>query len=383
LFRWHPSSWLLQDDVKYPFGEGRHLWRAAGVWIFDIERDDLTLKRQSSPPLIISLELLRQGTALFSDMKPFKQAPLPIVDKTHTYHSYRRPEDGWDKRFQVNERQIAFCGRLLKDFAYQWRHVLRERYSDALFLKLASAIVRIWSLDFEVRERKFVKAKRIGTAEPEESLPAWPAYPGRVIHLNRCSVIMIQHLNMHAIMAHVRTDIAQAGHPNKDNLPMHPMRNCRSITYVVLSVREVMLVRSCTVAQHSHSQYTDAVPLLTGETGDTMFSDTALNYLSAMVPFADYPNDTLLERLPNELQDMVISSVSEDPIECAKTGCMLAMGREFKWKREGMDLEQRGGWSSHDRATHKASTKPKLTKESQIWFGNSQSGISYPHTKEC
>jgi hypothetical protein len=389
LFRWHPSSWHLQPDIKHPFPDERHAWKISGVWIFDIDRDDLTLKRSEDKQTRISLQALRDGSAKYSDMQEVEQAPLISFDPALTYYSYKKeaPNDPWSGQFKASERQLAFCGRMMKDFAIQWRHVLKSRCNDTIFLKLASAITRIWSCDFNVLTRKFRAAKRMGQAELE-SLPEWPTIGegvARVVHLARCGVVMCQHMNLHAIMSHIRADIA-TGKPQKKaqngDLPRHPVRNCHSIIYVVLSMREVILIRTCTVALHNHTQYTDAVPLWSGEMHrhGLVVDERAMDYLSIMNPFPESPHNSHLLKLPNELRDMILEYASDSSLERARIGCLLGIGREFRWRSDsGQELEQRGSWSLHDKVTSSRS-RQYLKNEDQILFGGRDSGLSYPHT---
>ncbi|KAL2013703.1 hypothetical protein VTN00DRAFT_1228 [Thermoascus crustaceus] len=145
LYRAVSSKWRLQDDISNPFGDSRESLVPA-VWIFNLDNDILTLHKKSLNRMI-PLSKLREGPVPIVEMEPFELPPLPkfTLDKDF-------PTPTWEPKFNAATRQTAFIGRVLEDFSYQWRHVFRSRYNNSTFRRLACAILRIVTLDFNVKE---------------------------------------------------------------------------------------------------------------------------------------------------------------------------------------------------------------------------------------
>lgn len=322
------------------------------VWIFNLDNDILTLHKKSLNRMI-PLSKLREGPVSIADMEPFELPPLPkfTLDKDF-------PTPTWEPKFNAATRQTAFIGRVLEDFSYQWRHVFRSRYNNSTFRRLACAILRIVTLDFNVKEVARSRAGIRGTLVWLTDLPQWEPFPNRVIHLDRVSVVLCQHLT-HAIPA-IREDFGRRRVRYESSSPRNA--RCNSITYLILSVREIILYRTCFCNTHSPI-CTRPEPLFNGVDSP---SKRALGYLLMAAPPERQASP--LHDLPVEIQDMILRNVSMGPVESARVGCMLSLGSVFKWERDGVPVRRQ------EVLTNRTWVLPV---ESQIWFDNCLSGLAY------
>lgn len=81
---------------------------------------------------------------------------------------------------------------MLADFAFQWS-VLCGRYNNSTFRKLACAIIRIITLDFNVEE---VTTSRLGTGGFLvwlHSLPEWQPFSEDIVRVGGVSIVISQH----------------------------------------------------------------------------------------------------------------------------------------------------------------------------------------------
>jgi hypothetical protein len=75
-----------------------------------------------------------------------------------------------------------------------------------------------------------------------------------------------------------------------------------------------------------------------------------------------------VNRLANELQDMILDKITVGPLQRAKIGCNLNIGAPFKWKSDSHNIEREEGCRNRTAET---------PVESQIWFDDCFSGLAY------
>jgi hypothetical protein len=63
------------------------------------------------------------------------------------------PGPYWKPVLNLVPREISFLGRVLRNFAYTWRHVIRREMNMTTFRKLAYAIIWISRCEFTLLER--------------------------------------------------------------------------------------------------------------------------------------------------------------------------------------------------------------------------------------
>lgn len=351
------SDWRMQYDIPSPFGDHRECL-VSTVWTVDLDRDILTVQKKNLN-LRVPLDRLRGGRIFISDMEPFEPPPLQTFNLSRNF-----PQPTWDPKLVGTQRQIMFVGKMLEDFSHQWRHVLRSRYNDATFRRLACGILRIVSLDFTVKE--VGSRPGGGVLVALENMPRWEPFPKRIIHLGSVSVVLCQHAT-HALPT-LGEDLEQrrARYQLYSPPPPHD-RVCQTITYLILSVREVFLYRVCTCNKHS-PMYTKPEPLFNGTDKP---SPRALGYLFMAAP-AQRQSSTL-HNLPVEVQDSILGKISRGKVESARVGCMLSLGTPFKWERDNG-----GGRGGMIQLQTVLTTKPyDVSVESQIWFDGFPSGLAY------
>ncbi|KAF2471122.1 uncharacterized protein BDR25DRAFT_261554 [Lindgomyces ingoldianus] len=339
-------KWEKVYDTTNPFGDFRQVMYQT-AWTFDIEHDVLLCANRSGVRRT-PLRVLRQRTATLDDLKPLSppSSPMPTLRAL--------PTTFWKPEVQVSEKTRTFTHRLLRDFSHQWRHILRRSWNDTTSRVLARGVIRLSSLDFEVRE---VTKERGGGLRGHfvwvTMLPEWEPFTTNIalvggVHLVVCQTVQegLSTAQNHAASQALKTGKMAKSRPAKPD-------------YIVLSMKYIML---CRLGGSAGLEHTRPEPLFNGTTSPP---DLALDYL---VWATTNPSVTRLHLIPTEVQDVILSHLSVGPVEPARVGCLLGIGSEFTWRdgQASIALEE----------THTART-PWTPIDSQIWFGPHMSGIVY------
>ncbi|KAF2497955.1 hypothetical protein BU16DRAFT_525535, partial [Lophium mytilinum] len=359
-------DWHQQDDVVNPFLDGR-CSRVGTVWTFDLDADVLRFDKKDYNRSV-PLSLVRQRAITVSDFAPYEPPDIPqyafrSILVRRSWKMTRRDLD-----LQLLNRQKSFVGRLLADFAYQWRHILSARYNSRTFQRLACAIIKIATLDFDVKEVPLTR-QGIGSSPVWiHNLPEWKPLSGEIVRVDGASIV-ICHQVPHAITL-MRDDFAKRSlSPVNQDSARAAKRSLwpadgdsagasdRNFTYLLVSVQEVILCRI-----NSDSERCSKTGRLFDGTNPP--SEEAID-LILQATQKSLPA-TPIRYLPVELQDMILDRVSASPIESARIGCILNIGSDFAWKCGGRDIERVDG-----RETSTA------LLESHIRLGNRCSGIAY------
>uniref|UniRef100_A0A0B7JNX3 Uncharacterized protein n=1 Tax=Bionectria ochroleuca TaxID=29856 RepID=A0A0B7JNX3_BIOOC len=258
----------------------------------------------------------------------------------------------WDLPDRL-ERHKALVQKMLADFAHQWRHVLSGRFNHSTFRRLAYAIIKIVTLDFEVKEIAAQRQGIGGFLVWLNNLPEWEPFSGHIVRVGGASVVLSQH-PCHAVHL-IREDFQQycVSKPEDD------MSVVSDRTYLVLSVREVSLYR-----MNSRSERCTAAERLFDGTlpPSAAAIDQLLQATLSVSPV------TTLRGLPTELQEKVVDNLAAGPVERARMRCILDIGSPFTWWSGGRGIEREEG------RRNRTSTSPV---ESHICFGKSFSGVAY------
>ncbi|CAA9965498.1 hypothetical protein PTMSG1_08857 [Pyrenophora teres f. maculata] len=342
-------DWQQRDDLLTPFNDRR--WtHVRAVWTFELDRDVLRLEKKDRN-LWIPINLIRQRSITISDFEPYE--PPPILAK-HALQSVH-PAPCWkikrkDIDLQRLQRRKAFVSRIIADFAFQWKHVLCGRYNNFTFRRLANAIIRIATLDFTVEEATLSRQGTGGFLVWIDNLPEWDFASGHIVRVGGTPIVICQH-TPHAITL-VRKDFAK-------QILFTPGSAGKSLTYLILSVRELILYR----IDSERERYTEPMRLFDGIYPP---SDEAIEILLQATQTS--ASTAPLRKLPVELQDAILDKVSAGPIESARVGCLLDAGSVFTWKCGNRNIEREEG---------RRSRTPSTPVESHIWFGGYPSGIAY------
>ena len=316
-FVWHKE--IVPYDIVNPFGDqraSRELW-----WIFDLHRDILLRLDQHSRTQI-PLRMLRAGTASLADFgslsPPVPLVTHPVLDLSTRY---------WKPQFRVDERTRVLLHRILRDFNHQWRHLLRNDFNFHSLRVLTRAIIRLLTLDFEIRHDDCSHKEWVTTSE----LPSWEPFNADVVQYEDVHIIMCQSIQDGMLKAKAH---AACRHFNITN----GRDDCGQIRpdYVILSVKQVVL---CRTTDSKEISFTAPEPLFNGNYGVAPPSDLAPDYLLWSISPTFFSATTRLHSLPLEIQDMVLHHVSTRPFEKAKLGCLLGIGSLFSWKHGPQELE--------------------------------------------
>ncbi|KAI1174447.1 hypothetical protein F4777DRAFT_385053 [Nemania sp. FL0916] len=345
------SKWHLQDDIFYPFHDRRRSLIQT-VWVFDLDLDILRFDKEDCHRQL-PLSVIRSRAATLADFHPYAPPRLPEPgSQTSISPPYRKlRRRGLDA--ERIERRRAFVGRILADFAFQWRHILCSRYNDSTFRKFASAIIKIATLDFNVVEVTTSRHGIGGFIIWLHNLPGWDAFKERVIPISgtSTSVVMSRHIP-HAI-AMIRDHFAKTWNSGPDGCWEYR-------SYLILTVREVILYQ---INSDSPEIYTEPKRLFNGY--DPPCQEAIQLLLEATYSGCD---TTLIHQSPVELQDLILDNVSMGPIERARVGCILECGSRFAWRDKNRDIKREEVFRNRE---------PWTPVESHIWFGDRSSGLAY------
>lgn len=302
------------------------------------------------------LEYLRSRKVTLDDFTllgpppPLKLTPDPEI-------AYWRPQ------FRIEERKRDFLYRILRNFHYQWRHVLRNHYNIVTLRAFARAMVKIATLDFKVYEETG-PCLRLGDWVEVRDLPQWKPFDADIVHVGDIRVVICHSIEdgLSQVKKHAASDQFAATFGTEGLTRKRPHNMILSITHIML----------CHATGPNELKYTVPEPLLNGdcdaEYDTNQPSDLALDYpLSAVSP-AMHPIATPIRSLPVELQDMVLSHSAEGPVAAAKLGCLLRVGTSFSWKYRHLELRLAGSRAIHQ-IQHPA--------ESQLWFPEAIIGVVY------
>ncbi|KAF2254866.1 hypothetical protein BU26DRAFT_514692 [Trematosphaeria pertusa] len=301
---------------------------ARAVWTFDLDGDILRLDKRDRN-LWVPLNLVRQRSITISDFEPYE--PPPTLTKHAIQSVY--PAPCWKMR----RKEIDL-------------HVLCGRYNHSTFQRLAYAIVRVVTLNFTVKEATLSRQGTGGFLVWIDNLPEWGFASGDIVRVGRTSIVICQHAP-HAVTL-VRKDFAK-------QIQSTPSSADESLTYLILSVREVILYQ----INSELKKYTEPMRLFDGTHPP---SDEAIELLLQATQTS--PPTAPLRKLPVELQDAIFDKVSAGPIESARVGCLLDAGSIFTWKCGTRNIKREEG---------RRSRTPWTPVESHIWFGDYPSGIAY------
>lgn len=247
---------------------------------------------------------------MFDDFEPCEPPSLPTFDVYKIF-----PPPYWNPDIQVSERNIAFTSRVLNDFNLQWRHILRNRYNDFTFRRVARAILLIVTFDFKIvavtTSRQGTRGVLVGPLDQ----PAWVPLESQIVRASRGWVVVSQDPVdcVSLIREHMASQQKQILKQSVES----------RIYYLVLTIRHITI---CCAYKNNTLEWTHAERFLNGL---TPLSDRAIALLLWIT--SPKPPRSLIQRLPLEIQDRIIRYVSQGPVEVAKVGCVPGLGSPFQW----------------------------------------------------
>ncbi|KAF2493951.1 hypothetical protein BU16DRAFT_60318 [Lophium mytilinum] len=355
LYNTCPFRWSDGDmyDTIVPFGDEREA-QYQSLWTFDIQNDVLRYTNRDGCSQI-PLALLRERAVSLSDMKPL-EGPLPLPFKP----AFDPEGPYWEPQIKVGNRLRAFTHHLLHDFHHQWRHIHRRRYNSITLRALARAIIRLSTLDFEVRQNTGEGRVPLGLHVRITELPAWEPFENDIVRVGSIYVVLCQHIQEGLSMAR--------RHLSSRDCSKKTASGEAQAQYMVLSVKSIML---CHVTIQHSLECTVPEPLFNGIEPP---SGLALDYLIWATASARPWIFTPLQSLPIEIQNIILDYEVIGTLEAAKVGCLLGLGSPFLWKDGPLEvtLEERH-----------LPLPSGSTVESQLWFGEHKSGIVYWARAAC
>lgn len=335
-------NWNDVSDFVDPFGDRRG-FMFESVWTFDFDKDVLFL-RKDDQFCFVFLKLARQRLLTLDD---FERLDLP---RPFSLEDQGLPGPYWEPKLDLLPRVKSFLGKILRDFAYTWRHVLRRPMNNSTFLRLAYATIWISTLDFVVFERTgFQHNLHRGPYVDVVDLPSWETPKATLVQAGSSWFAL-----------------AQETREGLEIVRRH-MSNCledsviSSRTYVILTLRQIIICK----AQGSEFAWTRSETLF----GDGYISDAAIDMiLWATNTTGTEPEPSAINSLPIEIQDRVLYYATTSFVASAKLGCKLGVGSSFPWVNSGLQIRLQ------EIKRHRGENSPV---ESQIHFAGVISGLSY------
>lgn len=259
-------------------------------------------------------------------------------------------------KLDLQPRVKQFLGQIVRDFAFVWRHVVRRRMTDITFKRLAYGIIRILTLDFRVEDRTDFDHSPGGPYVWLEDLPTWEAPDAALLRAGRCWIALSQDAQdgLRMIQTHIKDQASTSeSSANKNTL------------YAIFTLRHIILCNS----RGGELTWSRPEPVLDGEHPP---SDRALNML--LWATKRQPRLNALNIFPPEVQDAILIQATRSSVSAAKLGCELDIGSPYSW-------------FAGDSKVEIEEVKRRRTEfspvESQIWFDDIMSGISYkPQRKQ-
>lgn len=331
----------LSRSWKHPYGDSRQC-HFETVWIFNFDNDTVLFSKLDKSGHL-PLSVLRRRRVTFDD---FISCEIPSPPVLEVQIDFAPPY--WEPALQVQERTKAFTRRVLDDFNFQWQHILRGRYNDLTFRKLAYAVVRIMAIDFNTVELTMSRQGLGGALVGILDLPEWVPLAGQIVKVGRIWVSASQDPADHIplIREHLATRQDKSSNPDETE-------------YLILSVRHIVVFR----VHGDKLEWTRPVLFLNGTSS---VSDRALDLL--IWATSTDPPRTSIHTLPVEIQDRILRHLSQGPVEAAKIGCTVGLSSAILWRDGKMVIQSE--------RVHRGRT-PASPVESQIWFDDHMRGISY------
>lgn len=338
---------LIWEDVYNfvnPFGDRRGgIFNS--VWTFDLNKDVLFLTKQDrfcSTPL----ELARERLLTLDDFE-LLSSPTQTSPDEQTL-----PGPHWDPELNPLPRTRAFLGKVLCDFAYTWRHVLRRQMNTTTFIKLAYATIWISTMQFTLIERTgFEHISSGGPYVQLVDLPSWKTPEATLVQVGSSWFALAQdtHEGLNMVRRHMNSNPS--------------LRDCTTnvVTYAILTLRQVVLCK----AQGNELGWTRPAALF----NDIPASDTAIDMiLWATNTTRAEPQPSTINFLPVEIQDRILYYATTSLVTSAKLGCELGLGSPFSWVDRGVKIRV------EEVKRHRFESSPV---ESHVTFNGVMSGLSY------
>ncbi|RMZ72438.1 Fatty acid hydroxylase [Pyrenophora seminiperda CCB06] len=225
----------------------------------------------------------------------------------HTFDDAKAPY--WKpQHVQVDSRMREFGHRLLRNFHYVWRHILRDTYNGIMLRVLARATVLLATLDFEVK-RYTMRADDRPT-----QLPGWEPFEEEIVRVGAVWVVVCQDLEkgLEVAREHVASSSQEFRQTETSSTTMASGEE--RAHYMILSVKHIMLCHVTTTTTDQASpffQHTAPEPLFNGDSTTCPPSDLALDYLLWATASARPSRiSTPIHFLPVELQDEILDHTS-------------------------------------------------------------------------
>jgi hypothetical protein len=171
-----PGEWRQFDDLVNPYGDKRGV-SSETVWTFDLDRDTLYFDRPDRNNQL-PLFLLRERAITREDFRPYHPVAAVVIDAAKAF-----PAPYWRSAKIVLERYINIVSRMLRDFAYQWCHILRHTYNDITFRRLARAAICIATKEFQVIEIAGAQQRSRGAFVSNLEVLIWKPFDSLIVSL--------------------------------------------------------------------------------------------------------------------------------------------------------------------------------------------------------
>jgi hypothetical protein len=333
-------------DLVIPFGDSRGDYFES-VWTFDLDKDLIFLTKQDGN-YAVPLGLARERLLTQDDFEPVP-SPQQTLQADQTI-----PGPYWKPVLRPNSREVSFLGRVIRDFGFTWRHVLRRELRTTTFTKLAYAVIWMSKLEFTLLERVgFEYVTDGGPYVKVVDLPSWDAPDALLVPVGSSWFVLAQ--DIHEGLERVRLH-ATSQSCLRDS-------TTEAVTYAVLTLREVVLCKA----------YGDG---LFWTRPEKLFhhgppSDAAIELILSASRIRHQP--LTINYLPIEVQDNILHHATVSLVAAAKLGCELGLGSPFSWVDRGIMIV------IEDVKRHRGETSPV---ESHIMFNGVKSGLSYRRDRE-
>jgi hypothetical protein len=344
LIHVHGLKWKQVSDFVNPFGDSRGN-QFQTVLILDLNKDSVTITKKDGS-YWAPLGIARERLLTWDDFK----AQQPSAELNEEHETLQGPY--WEPAIEVDSRKKAFLGRVLRDLAHAWRHVLRRPMNAKTFLKFAYAIIWISTNDIIIHERTGFRCNT-GLPGPHISvmdLPRWKTPDKSFVKVGKSWFVLAQDINSGLDMV---------------NRHVSEESSTRCSLYVVLTVRQVVLCK----ADKASLVWTKPETLF----DSTPASDAAIDAILWAATDSVEPTPNAIHSLPIEIQDRIMHFATISFVASARLGCELGLGSSFTW------LEGRNKIEAKLTKKHRFESSPV---ESMIMLNGTMSGLVYQRERK-
>jgi hypothetical protein len=312
------------------------------VWTVDFDRNRIFYDREGHH-LTWNFSLPEHLPIRLTDFQPYTPMQLPIASSKQVSSMCSTKAAPQDDAPQVLFDMVY---RLASDYERTWRTagLTIKRYG---LHPLAMGILSCLTMNFDMRKISAAHQKQ----HPDvaqfnfSDLLRWRAWPGAqvvsTVSFGETQVIFTERMDLATSLVHEHFNTMITSQPfgvTRDSHKRHRRLRCNiTVHYIVTSIREIQYFTKTLGMGPIRMTCTPVIPFFDGVDPP---SETAVRWLLNAIYGQAYPHVPLLQKLPVELQEMIIDYACPPPdrydaFDRAVFAARLGLGASFNFRTRG------------------------------------------------